>query len=134
MIALQAKENRPLRGSLAAVDAIGVETVDAGSTQSPQQPVTTKEERRIVKSSDAGPGQAPVQQCSLMEAPTWQAIKIGKDLGCPVRALAVQYLVVTNDFEIEISVEVRRDVRVSMLARGNDQNQDNPPYVVVYTK
>jgi hypothetical protein len=68
-----------------------------------------------------------------MEAPTRQAIKIGENMRRFVRDLAAQYLVITNDIEIEIGVKVWREVRVSMLACGNDQNQDSPLYVVVYT-
>lgn len=69
-----------------------------------------------------------------MEAPARQAVKIGEDMGRFEGSLAAQYLLVTSDIEIEIGVEGWREVRVSMLARGNDQNQDNSPYVVVYTK
>jgi hypothetical protein len=67
-----------------------------------------------------------------MQSPVRQPVKVGKDVSRFVRKLAAENLVVADDIEVETDLSLWREMGVSVLARGNDQNQDSPPYAIVY--
>jgi hypothetical protein len=123
VIAVDTQEYRPARGLLRFLEAIGVEDVDAGEAEPPQEPLPAELPGRVVEDPVPRLVQVPVKGSGQMQAGGRQSVEIGEDVSRRFKSLGGEHILVGDHPQIEPLVGLRELIMgVAMPLGGDDED------------